>query len=70
MELETESENLCVVDLAKNPTVTTDGNEVRINGGHGNIVANAIAGYDVSDDGICLTELYDIATPSKPLFFF
>lgn len=63
LELETESGNLCVVGLAKNPTVNTDGNEVRINGGHGNIVANAIAGYDITDDGICLTELYDIAAP-------
>ncbi len=67
--LELDIDTLCVTSLAKNPTASVDGNEVRINGGHGNIGANVIAGYDANSVGlfggfgICPTEVYALITP-------
>ena len=57
--LELDNDTLCVEGLAKNPTAKVKGESVTVNGGHGNIVASVIAGYDVTPDGICPTEVYD-----------
>jgi hypothetical protein len=60
--LELDKDTLCVSGLAKNPTATIDGNEVTVNGGNGNIIANVIAGYDITAGGICPTEVYDLVS--------
>jgi len=58
--LELNNDTYCVQALAKNPTATVNGNVVKVNGGHGEITAYVIAGYDVVDSSICPTQVYDL----------
>ena len=57
------NDSLCVVSINNDPTVSSTKNSVTVNGVSGNPLLYAIAGYDVTADGLCPTELYDTATP-------
>jgi len=57
--LELDTTSLCVEGIANGPTVTISGNTVTISGTAGEAVTNwVIAGYDVTADGLCPTEVY------------
>ena len=58
-KLELNKDTLCVQDLDEAPDVSVAGRTVSIPDASGEISAYVIAGYDITSDGICPTEVYD-----------
>lgn len=58
--LELNKDSLCVQFLDEAPDVSVNGRTVSIPAAVGAITNYVIAGYDVTSDGICPTEVYDL----------